>query len=224
MKTLYFNGDFVPMTTEDDTFEALLVADDGTIAFTGSLEEARAQAAGCEEIDLEGKAIMPGFIDPHGHFGLINTLLATADLSLCESIDDILDTLRAFLAEHPTDADGVLFGMNYDHNNLAEQRHPTKFDLDKVSSEIPIALMHASVHMMAANTPMLAVVGIDEDSIDPEGARYARVGDTREPDGYIEETAAMLPVYGAATARLNATYDSLLEDMQREYSSRGVTT
>ena len=44
MKKLYFNGDFVPMTGEGDTFEALLVADDGTIAFTGSLEEARAQA------------------------------------------------------------------------------------------------------------------------------------------------------------------------------------
>ena len=43
MKKLYFNGDFVPMTGEGDTFEALLVADDGTIAFTGSLEEARAQ-------------------------------------------------------------------------------------------------------------------------------------------------------------------------------------
>lgn len=40
MKKLYFNGDFVPMTGEGDTFEALLVADDGTIAFTGSLEEA----------------------------------------------------------------------------------------------------------------------------------------------------------------------------------------
>ena len=44
MKKLYFNGDFVTMTGEGDTFEALLVADDGTIAFTGSLEEARAQA------------------------------------------------------------------------------------------------------------------------------------------------------------------------------------
>lgn len=44
MKTLYHNGQFVPMTSEDDTFEALLVADDGTIAFTGSLVEARERA------------------------------------------------------------------------------------------------------------------------------------------------------------------------------------
>ena len=59
MKKLYFNGDFVPMTGEGDTFEALLVADDGTIAFTGTLEEARAQADGAEEIDLDGACLMP---------------------------------------------------------------------------------------------------------------------------------------------------------------------
>lgn len=224
MKSLYCNGDFVSMVSEDDSFEALLVADDGTISFVGALEEARARAEGCKEIDLDGKTVLPGFIDSHGHFGMANNLLVTADLSMCESIDEILDTLEAFYAENDIDSDGVIVGMNYDHNNQKEGRHPNKFDLDKVAQDVPIALLHVSCHMMAANSLMLEIAGINESSEDPEGSRYARVEGTREPNGYIEETAAMLPVYGAALARLDSSYDRLIEDMQKIYSSRGVTT
>ncbi len=223
MKLLY-NADFVPMTTEDTTFEALVIDDAGTIAVTGDLEAARAQFADAEQVDMGGRAVLPGFIDPHGHFGITNNLLVTADLSQCTSIDEIVETLSTFLAEHPTDENGVIVGMNYDHNNLVEYRHPTKFDLDRVSETVPVAIIHVSCHMMAANTPMLALAGVNEDSIDPEGARYARVEGTREPNGYIEETAAMLPVYGAALARLDSAYDGLIEDMQDIYFSRGVTT
>ena len=222
---LYFNGDFVPMTTQDASFEAMLVDDNGVISFTGSLDEAREKACCCcEEIDLEGKTVMPGFIDPHSHFGMGNNLLTTADLSGATCMDDIIETLRAWLAEHPTDENGVIVGMNYDHNNLAEYRHPTKFDLDKVSTEVPICILHVSCHQLAANTPMLAISGVNEDSIDPEGARYARVEGTREPNGYVEETAAMMPVYGAALARLDNSYDSLIEGMQEIYTQWGVTT
>lgn len=224
MKKLYFNGTFVPMTAPEDTFEALLVADDGTIAFTGSLEEARALAEGCEEVDLEGKAVMPGFIDPHGHFGMTNMLLATADLSRCQSIDDILDALVKFRDEHNMGPDEMLVGMNYDHNELAEQRHPNKFDLDKVSATQPIAVYHASCHMMAANSALLDLAGIDENTDDVEGARYYRVGDTREPNGYIEETAAMLPVHVKVLSKLDCSFDSMIDKMQDFYASYGVTT
>ncbi|MEG2616113.1 MAG: amidohydrolase [Raoultibacter sp.] len=224
MKTLYFNGDFVPMTAAEDSFEALVVADDGTIAFAGPLSEAHTLAAGCSEVDLEGRTVLPGFIDPHGHFGMANNLLVTADLSRCESIEEILETLRDFLRENTPGPDGVVLGMNYDHNNLKEGRHPNKFDLDQVAKDIPIALLHVSCHMMAANSLMLKIADVTEASEDLEGSRYARVEGSREPNGYIEETAAMLPVYYAALARLDSSYDRLIEDMQVVYSSRGVTT
>lgn len=224
MKALYFNADFVPMTTEEDTFEALLVGDDGKIAFAGDLDKARMLSDGCEEIDLQGNAVLPGFIDSHGHFGLANMMLATADLSRCESIDEIIEVLGAFRAEKNIGPEGIIVGMNYDHNNLAEQRHPDKFDLDKVSSSIPIALMHVSCHMMAVNTPMLDLCGINESTPDPEGARYARVGDTLEPSGYVEETAALLPVYEMALTKLDCSYDSLIDQMQQFYASFGITT
>lgn len=66
MKKLYFNGDFLPMTNEGDSFEALVV-EDGVIAFTGTLEDARTFAADAEDVDLDGACLMPGIIDPHSH-------------------------------------------------------------------------------------------------------------------------------------------------------------
>lgn len=224
MKTLYFNGDFVPMTAEQDTFEALVVDSEGKISFTGALSEARAAAEGAREVDLEGKAMLPAFIDPHGHFGMMSNVLITADLSLCESIQEIKDTLRDFMVTHEIGPDGVVMGLGYDHTNLAEQRHLNKFDLDDVSTEVPIVIVHVSCHMMGVNGAMLDLAGITAETPDPSGAFFGRVEGTREPSGYVEETQAILPLYGVALTRVNSSFDSLIDDMQALYFSRGITT
>lgn len=66
MSKLYFNGEFLPMTGEGDTFEAL-VEEGGRIVFTGGLDEARAFAPDADDVDLAGACLMPGLIDPHSH-------------------------------------------------------------------------------------------------------------------------------------------------------------
>ena len=108
MKTLYHNGQFVPMTSEDDTFEALLVADDGAIAFTGSLVEARERAEDASEIDLAGKTVLPGFIDGHSHFTGTTQYLLNPDLSACRSFADIQNVLRDFIQKRGIDENGVV--------------------------------------------------------------------------------------------------------------------
>ena len=152
MKTLYHNGQFVPMTSEDDTFEALLVADDGTIAFTGSLVEARERAEDASEIDLAGKTVLPGFIDGHSHFTGTTQYLLNPDLSACRSFADIQNVLRDFIQKRGIDENGVVMAIGYDQNALAERRHPTKDVLDEVSRDIPIVVMQASNHMGVANS------------------------------------------------------------------------
>ena len=68
MKRLFTNATFVTMVDEFETADALLVDDEGRIAFVGPLEEARKRAEGAEEVDLGGAAVLPGLIDPHSHF------------------------------------------------------------------------------------------------------------------------------------------------------------
>lgn len=224
MKTLYFNGDFVPMTGQDDTFEALLVADDGTIAFTGTKADANKIAEDAAVADLQGNTMLPGFIDPHSHFSGTIQYLTTVDLSFCESFDDIVRTMREFIVKRNIGTDGVVMGTGYDQNSLVEGRHPDRQLLDQVSTDIPVVALHASSHMGAANCKMLELAGINANTPDPEGGRYARVEGSNEPTGYAEEPPALFPLYGVAQTRLNIDVMKMLPEMQQFYFEHGVTT
>ena len=224
MKTLYYNGDFVPMTQEDATFEALLVADDGTIAFTGSLDEARRRADGAQEIDLEGKAVLPGFIDPHSHLTGTTQYISTASLSDCTSFDDIVDALTAFIEKRGITAESVVMGTGYDQNFLVEGQHPTKDVLDRASREIPIFIVHASGHMGVANSRSLELVGVTAETPDPEGGLYGRVEGTTEPNGYAEEPATLFNFYAMCQPRMNLDVPAMFGEMQDYYVENGVTT
>ena len=94
MKRLFSNATFVTMVDDVDTADALLVDDDGRIAYVGTLEEARRLAEGAEEVDLGGAAVLPGLIDPHSHFTGALQYLLYADLSECTSFAEITETLK----------------------------------------------------------------------------------------------------------------------------------
>ena len=223
MKKLYFNGDFVPMTTEEASFEALLVAEDGTIAFTGSLDEARSLAEGCEEIDLEGKTVMPGLIDPHSHISGTTQYLTAAQLENCTSYDEIIAAMKEFAEARNIGEDGIIMGVAYDHNSLAEGKHPNRHVLDQVSTEIPVICIHASSHMCVANTKLLELAGITAETPNPEGAQYGRE-EGNVPDGYCEEPNAMWPIFAVVGPRNQMDMDKLILEMQDIYMEHGITT
>lgn len=222
-ETLYRNADFLPMTAMDDAFEALLVAADGTIAYTGPLEEARRRGAGAREVDLEGACVMPGLIDAHSHFSGAAQYETAADLSGARSFADVVRLLRAFAAKRGIGADGVVVGANYDHTMLAEGRHPDRRVLDEVSTEVPVVALHASSHMCACNSRMLEVAGVTRATPDPEGGRYGREADGA-PDGYCEEPAAMFAVLAQVQARQPTDICELAGPMQEVYLEQGITT
>ena len=223
MKKLYFNGDFVPMTGEGDFFEALLVADDGTIAFTGSLEEARTQAGDAEEIDLDGACLMPGLIDPHSHISGCTQYIVAADLNGAADFDEIVERLATFAEQRGIGEDGVIMGVSYDQNSLAEHEHPNRHVLDRVSETIPVIAVHASSHMIVANTKLLELANITAETPDPEGSRYGREADGT-PDGYCEEPGAMWPLFAVTQPRQKMDMDVMIGEMQDIYLENGITT
>ena len=224
MGKLFCNATFVPLTDEDARADALLVDDEGRIAFVGPLEEARERAEGAEEVDLGGAAVLPGLIDPHSHFTGSLQYLLFADLSECTSFAEITDTLREFAAKRRIGPDGVIMGNGYDQNNLVEQRHPDKSVLNAVSTDIPVLITHVSNHMGVANDRLLELAGITPTTPDPEGGRYGRMDGTGDLDGYAEEPAAMNPFYAVTTPRLGLDFNAMIGDMQRIYLEHGVTT
>lgn len=227
MAKLYHNATFVPMTDPRERADAVLVDEVGRIAFVGTREDARSacrEGELLEEVDLRGACVLPGFIDPHSHFAGSLQYLLYADLGDCTSFDDIADTLCAFAEERGVGLDGVIMGNNYDQGLLAEGCHPDKTLLDAVSLDTPVLITHASNHMGVANSKLLELAGITAETPDPEGGRYGRTVEGEEPNGYLEEPAAMNPIYAVTTPRLHLDFAAMAEEMQRVYLEHGVTT
>lgn len=145
-------------------------------------------------VELGQRALLPGFIDAHGHLGLVMLLVDHLNVSsppvgAMRSIDDIVVALSARIAEQRPAPGEFVVGFGYDDSLLAEGRHPTRDDLDRVSTLQPIVLLHVSGHLAAANSAALAAVGIGSESPDPAGGVIRRRSGSREPNGVLEETA-----------------------------------
>ena len=223
MQTLYHNGDIITMENESDHPEAVLV-EKGLIKAVGTFEALASQkAADCHMIDLNGKTLMPSFIDGHGHISMASTqYLANANLEDAENFDDIVQILKDFISSNQIPAGEVVIGCLYDHNYLDEKRHPDKWVLDHASTEHPILISHTSSHMGAANSLALKNAQIDASTPDPQGGMIAHDPETGEPTGYLEEAAYMM-VKKSNEPKLPDP-EELLAGVQDIYAANGITT
>ena len=225
---IYFGGPIVTMIRDDDRVEALAVRD-GTIIATGDKESALSlQGPNTRMLDLQGRALLPGFIDAHSH--VVQSTLKFAVVNLdphpigdVRTIADIQRKLRERIAETNPEPGKWVFGWGYDDTGVAEQRHPTREDLDAVSTDHPILLMHISSHLMAANSKALELAGITADTPDPKGGKVQRMPGSRQPNGVLEETAmaAMLAKIPAPTPERAL---EMLAFGLGKYAEAGITT
>ena len=176
-------GPIVTMEGNQPTTVEAIVVDDGRIVFVGSKADAlKQQGAGTVLKDLAGKTLMPGFIDGHAHAQQFGTqavganLLAPPDGSV-NTIDDVVAKLKTFAEGPDVDKTGWIFGMGYDDALLG--RHPTREDLDKVSTTVPVMATHISGHFAAVNSLGLKMIGYDATTPDPEGGVIRREADGR---------------------------------------------
>src|SRR5262249_23002082 len=142
-------------------------------------------------IELKGKALLPGFIDPHSHIIQVAAKLSTANLSPppvgpVDSITKLKEVLREYKKAKQLQPGQWILGMGYDDTALQEKRHPTRYELDDVSTDNPIFLLHISCHMAALNSKALAHAKIAAETPDPEGGKIRREKGTREPEGVLE--------------------------------------
>lgn len=194
--TVYLGGTIVTANDNQPFAEAVAVKD-GKILAVGTLSSVSDhQGADTVTVDLKGLTLAPGLIDPHAHFAqfglqaMAANLLATPDGN-ANSIDDLLDELRAFAAGSDVGRTGWIVGLGYDDSVLAEGRHPTRDDLDKVSTELPVIAVHISGHFSAVNSKGLELFGYDAASEDPPGGVIRRRQGSNEPNGVLEELASI---------------------------------
>lgn len=162
--------------------DAMLVAD-GRILAVGTVSECRsaAEAAGLadriEHLDCSGRTIVPGFIDAHAHPLMHGQLMTWVDCGPGQagSIPEIVALLRE--AAERTPGGRPVRGFGYEHRNLADRRHPTRFELDEVARDREVYLMNASGHGGVVNSFTLDLHGVTRDTPNPPGGEFFRDAD-----------------------------------------------
>ena len=224
---LIFVGDNI-ITMDDNVASAVAVIGD-RISAVGSREEILAMRDETTQfVDLGARALLPGFIDAHGHFGGVATYSALLDLysppvGAMENIDDIVAAIRNWIEVNNVPAGDLVYGVGYDDSLLVELRHPNRDDLDRASTTHPIVIRHVSGHLSSANSLALANYNIGVNTENPAGGIVRRRLGTNEPDGVMEETAmGLLPGTGILVD------EELGWRLRREaadiYASFGITT
>ena len=225
---IFFNGDIVTMVTDDKVQQAIAIKD-GKILYVGSQEDLESYQGGSTEmIDLNGRTLLPGFIDAHSHFSLAMQTIDWANVSSppvsdIKSIDDIIARLKDHRHEKSLGAGEWVIGWGYDPDLLLDQRHPNKLDLDEAFPDQPVFLSHASGHLGVVNSAAIKLLGWSAETPDPQGGQIMRLENSREPSGLLAETAmhnvrALLPQPDSADLFQLATETFDL------YAKNGITT
>ena len=140
-----------------------------------------------EVIDCGGRAVLPGFIDGHCHLLAYAASLLSVDCSSAavSSIADIQAAVRRRAGETPEGR--WVRAVGYSEVDLAEGRHPTRWDLDAAAPEHPVRLIHRSGHACVLNSLALRLCGIDIATEEPLGGYLDRDTSSGEPTGLLLE-------------------------------------
>jgi predicted amidohydrolase YtcJ len=193
---IYSGGPIVTVDDANPRAEAVAVKA-GRIIAVGTAEEVmKHKGAATRMVDLGGRALLPGFIDSHGHVmgggmqAVSANMLPPPD-GPNDSVATIQATLRDWAAKNAEIVKQVnlILGFGYDNSQLKELRHPTRDELDEVSSDVPVLIVHQSSHLAVLNSRALELVGYTAETPNPPGGVIQRRQGSNEPNGVVEETA-----------------------------------
>ncbi|BBB31205.1 amidohydrolase [Neptunomonas japonica JAMM 1380] len=223
---VFINGNIITVDDNNSIVEAISIRDGKIEAIDSNKNIRKLIQKGTQVTDLKGKTLLPGFIDAHSHFPSSGLTAISADLSppptgRTSSIALLLDSMRLQAAMTPPGK--WLLGFGYDDSSLTEKRHPTRQELDSISSEHPIYLWHSSGHMGIANSLALEKVGITEKTLSPSGGVIGRDANTGKLNGLLQEKSAL-----SLTTLLQdfsfTDYYQIFRQARDDYSKNGITT
>ena len=219
-KKIYYNAKVY--TGKLPLEEAFIVENDRFI-FVGSSADALAQQQDNDEVvDLGGAFVCAGFNDSHMHLlGYGNTLSNARLEQHTQSLADVLQCLTDFAAARGVRS-GWIIGRGWNHDYFADtQRMPNRYDLDKVSTELPVCAVRACGHALAVNSKALELLGITTQTPQPEGGEIGM--ENGEPNGLFFDNAMDL-VYSSMAAPDKETLKDMILNACRALNAYGVTS
>ena len=226
---LYLNGDIITMRGNSPEYKEAIIVKDKAIQFVGSKEEAmKFVGNNFKVIDLKGNTLLPGFIDGHAHFASFSAQAIGAKIlpppdAGAKDIPSLIKILKKWNTPDNRALTGWIFGMGFDDSVLEEKRFPTKHDLDQVSTEYPIMIVHISGHFAVVNSKALELLEITSTTKNPEGGIIRRENGT-EPNGVLEELAAIPYMLKVLNPTSKEAAEHFFEAGQEMALSYGYTT
>lgn len=230
---VYYNGDIITMAGKTPTYVEAIVVKEGKILFVGNEDEAMKQAgSGHTTFDLGGKTMLPAFLDGHGHFYNVGFTAMCANIlpppdgpgadyaSIIKSVNEYKNTEDG---KYILNKLGWIIGNGYDDSQLAEKDHPKATDLDKISTDFPVIIIHQSGHLASINTKGLELLNYNARSSNPEGG-VIRKDKNGNPNGVLEEAAffrVLFPILGKMDDEMAA---KAINKGQDEYAKNGYLT
>ena len=228
---IYTGGDIITVNELQPQAEAIAVKD-GLILAVGYRDEImKWKGANTQVVDLGGNTLVPGFIDPHGH--AFNTGIQAISANLLprpdggvNDIAELQSALKLWAEQNQklTGRYGWIVGFGYDDAQLKEQRHPTRDDLDQVSTELPVVIVHQSGHLGAMNSKALEILGLNAGTKNPPGGVIRRKEGSQDPDGVLEENAFFAQLFGLMSKLSPDANQALFAAGVNLYKSFGYTT
>lgn len=222
--TVFTNG---KVLTVDDAFaevEAIALRGNRILA-VGTNAEMRAVAGGDARIvDLDGKTVLPGFIDPHAHVvsgSVVDSIMEYVGMARFATVAEVLDHIALRAAETP--AGGWLAFRNFDPAVQDGADALTFADLDPISTEHPIFVLNASGHIAYANSKAFEVSGITNETEAPAGGEFVR-DDAGNMNGVMKNNVTFLLVAANNPAMTTSDPVEGLISLLDKWGALGLTT
>ena len=217
-KTLFYNGQIITVNKNNDIAEAILIEDDRILCVGTTAEALRLADKYTEWVDLQGKAIVPGFIDCHIHMSVAGAKITNqVDVSKKSGVMSVGDLLDKIKSAEVKEGEWII-ASNYSHEGLRESRHLTIEELDSISPLNPVLIIHTSGHMSVANTRALEMSGLD---LNIEGVQKDGRGN---PTGLLIETAHFVMLEKSPVLPRDEDLVSGIERFSKILSSKGITS
>ncbi|MGO8827705.1 MAG: amidohydrolase family protein [Steroidobacteraceae bacterium] len=227
--SIYFGGDILTMEGETPQYVEALAVKDGKIVFVGSKAEAdKLKGTNTAVRDLQGKSLLPAFIDAHSHY--INSLLVANQCKLYappsgpgKDVPSIIAALKQYAAERHIPKGEMIMGYGYDNSVMPNGRMLNRDDLDRAFPDNPVRIDHVSMHGAVLNSLALKKFGISAATKTPPGGVIVRKPGTNEPYGLIMETA-FLPIFEKTEPMTAQQAIDWTRAGQMLYAEAGITT
>ncbi len=220
MKKLFYGGKIV--TLSSPLYANAVAVENGRVIAVGKENDVRKICGECEEINLDGKTLIPGFIDAHSHFSGIANLAHQCSVMNLRTADEVRQKVRDFIAQKGKKPGEWIVARDYDSNILPGKKHFSLATADSFAPSNPIIFVDRSGHSGMFNSLGLKAVGIHNDTPDPDGGKIGR-DENGALNGLVFESA--LSIYRGKVPPYDKTKDEEnCFSAFRYYAQRGITT